>query len=113
MTKEENKEKIAFMRTLPYNWNDNGAQPINPTILDFVDDLIDQLIAQPFISPHCDGTAIQVEYECPNKAYLEFNIYPDIVRVFSIDSNRKENTYELPVDDLNINDVLYKFLDMR
>lgn len=84
------REALKDISELKENWNENGASPFSRQLIEKCSKLLNQLSAEPFISPTACG-AIQFEYEKENGAYLEFEIYEDRIEAFSISSVGKED----------------------
>ena len=66
---------------LEYNWNDNGAQAFSVKLVERCRQIVNQLVAEPFVCPTACGS-IQFEYEKENGEYLEFEIYEDRIEVY-------------------------------
>ena len=68
-----NKGILSNLSRLEANWNSYGAEPINPSIIDKIEDLLPELDFQPKIFPTGRGT-IQIEYFKDDENQIEIEI---------------------------------------
>ena len=83
------------------NWNDNGAQRFTNKLVDRCREVLNQLVAEPFICPTACGS-IQFEYEKDNGEYLEFEIYEDRIEVYRetlLDGEEEFSLYGINAND--------------
>lgn len=66
---------------LEENWNDNGANAFPIELVEKCREIVNQLVAEPFVCPTACGS-IQFEYEKENGEYLEFEVYEDRIEVY-------------------------------
>ena len=94
------------IKSLPTNWNGNGAEPFSSHLIIKVTNLIKSLTYQPDIFPTGEKS-IQLEFENAKGDYLEFEIFENNdVQKFFCDSTGKEETSMISIE--NINDELLK-----
>lgn len=82
------------IQRLKYNWNDNGAQAFSFRLVEKCRQILNQLVAEPFICPTACGS-IQFEYEKEDGDYLEFEIYEDRIEVYKETLAEGEKEYTL------------------
>ena len=98
---------IYDLRNLEYNWNENGAEPIIPEILNKMEKLLNYLPIQTYIFPLTTGY-IQFEYEKNNGEYLEFEFISDNkIKIFKINSKTFKDEYT-NIIDYDENEIIKK-----
>lgn len=73
--------KLDEIKGLSYNWNDNGAAPFSPKLIDKCRRIILNLAILPQIYPVANNS-IQLEYYKADGALLEFNVFDDKITMF-------------------------------
>lgn len=105
---EENLKKIHDISQLKDSWNENSASSFKDTLIEKMKYLVLHLDIQPEIFPTaCDS--IQFEYEKENGEYLEFELFDNRLKVFTMDSNGNDYSYDMGIDINEINEVINKF----
>lgn len=85
-TINENLAKLQEIAILPPNWNENGAPPFSPNLIEMAKEMLLNLNHQPFIAPTARGS-IHFEYEDNEGNYLQFELLGDgIIKMFSYTS---------------------------
>ena len=99
---------INEIKSLPKNWNGNGAEPFSSRLITKVTNLIKNLTYQPDIFPTGEKS-IQLEFENAKGDYLEFEIFEnDDVQKFFCDSTGKDETSMISIENIN-DELLRKF----
>lgn len=114
ITEDENKKKLDDIRKLQYNWDDNGAEPIDKIICDNVLNIIYEVIIQPKIFPTANDS-IQLEYydDKDKNKYLEFEVFKANINVYEVLSNLQEKSYIINHININkINSVIMDFYEL-
>ena len=107
-TVEENLKKIHDISQLKDDWNGNGVSAFKDTLIEKIKYLVLHLDIQPEIFPTaCDS--IQFEYEKENGEYLEFELFDNRLKVFTMDSDGNDYSYNIDTDINKINEVINKF----
>ena len=88
--KEKNIKILDGILALEKNWNGNDANPFSLDLVTKAKSIINELKIQPKVFPTGDDS-IQLDYEKASGDYLEFEIYNDKIKCFSI-INDIENT---------------------
>jgi hypothetical protein len=97
-------ERLTDFSRLPNNWNGYGAQSFSPQIIDKAKNILNNLTISPDIFA-TGRNSIQFEYEKDNGDYLEFEVFQDRIKYFSIkdaverDGDIVESELDLMVDD--------------
>jgi hypothetical protein len=76
MTVQENLFKLDYILSFEDNWNQYDAKPFAKSLINKAKELVLTLSIQPLINP-TGRNSIQLEYEKPNKDYLEFELFID------------------------------------
>ncbi|MEM3091524.1 MAG: hypothetical protein QXD05_00100 [Candidatus Pacearchaeota archaeon] len=94
--------KIISFSELDENWDGYGAEKIDNNVLKRVLELIihKELKYQPEVFPTGRGT-IQIEYEKPNRDYLEVEIFKDKYILY-----KEENNISEEKEVININEIV-------
>ncbi len=66
---------------LPENWNDNGAKPFSPKLINRCHEIVDGLKYIPALFP-TGCNSIQFEFE-HGDSYIEFEVYENKIEVYS------------------------------
>lgn len=106
---EESLKRLNEMKTLKYNWNGYGAEPIPIDIIEKTEKFIRQLNSEVEIFPTANQT-IQIEKE-NNFGYLEIEIYEDMISLFFASNYRKE-IIEKEVNEREAFEFIDKFMSM-
>lgn len=77
LTKLNEIERITSTK----NWDGNDANPISKEVINNTKDVLLRLINQPSIKPTAKNS-IQLEYHNDDNAYLEFEVFSDMVKMF-------------------------------
>jgi len=93
LKKRKNLALLKSFRDLEYNWNDNGADPFDPSLIYRCIERLNLLPVQPDIFPTARDS-IQYEYERDNGEYLEIEIYGTNYGYLYIDANGKSHEGE-------------------
>ena len=105
---KENLEKIQDISELKDDWNGNGASAVKDTLIQKMKYLVLRLNIQPEIFPTARGS-IQFEYEKETGEYLEFELFDTRLKVFTMDSDGNDYSYDMDTDIDKINEVINKF----
>lgn len=104
----DNLSILCDFGKLEANWNHNGAEKFEASLLNRCRLLLRHLIKQPDIFPTARNS-VQMEYEKENGDYLEFEIFKDNVEVFAI-INNVEYTESIPqIDSVKLNNLVRDF----
>lgn len=106
-----NLEKLKQISSLPYNWNENGANAFSTQLISKIKNLIISLTNQPEIFPTACDT-IQLEYDKDDGAHLEIEIGEnDLAEVYLIKSNGEDEFKSISSDIDAINKVVEMFYE--
>ena len=90
-------KRLDDIFNLKDNWNGNGASHFDADIIIKCKKIVKLLPIEPEIYPTANAS-IQLEYEKNDGAYLEFEIFDNVVVMFKIESDGTEylqNIYEI------------------
>jgi hypothetical protein len=111
----ENEKSQALKRLdefaeLPYDWNDNCAEPFSPDLIKLAKIIIHNLKQIPDVFPTARNS-IQMEYEEGEK-YLEFEIFISHINVYFVNADGDEDMYTVNTEDYHkLNEAIEKFYD--
>ena len=104
----KNYDRLEMISELEDGWDGEDAKSFDIKLIERIKMIISSLKYQPEIFPTACET-IQLEYDHNNGAYLEFEIgNDDEIKVFSIDENGNEESYNIS-DDKEVCKVVDKF----
>ena len=110
-----NLDRLWGISELGEDWNGYGAAPIPREVIEEVRDIILSLEEQPQIFPTADKS-IQLEYELPDKSYLEIDVYEDKITAMQIPQKDYENAkfWNLSYDDIDqIQQIVSDFINTK
>lgn len=104
-----NLRKLSEIRSLKDGWDGNGASAFSTKLIEKVNRILLFLDVQPEVFPTADDS-IQLEYDGPNKSYLEFQIFEtDDIEVFCINRDGSEKEWSIKSDIKSLNGVVKDF----
>ena len=108
-----NLERLNDIAKLESDWNGYGAAPFTQELIAEARKIIMNLTEQPDLSP-TGRKSIQLEYELPDKSYLEFEIFEDKIvamQVYGIDYDNAQFWDLSPDDVTQVRDIVNKFFN--
>lgn len=106
-----NMTKLSVMCDLETGWDGESAKPISRDLIAFVSSILMRINKQPEIYPTAEG-GIQIQYEKPDKTYMEIVFSPDSIVGMKIDKGNAETAEFTDFDytsGQNIADYIRKF----
>lgn len=97
--KDENKKtieraynlaRLAAMCDLESGWDGDAGHPISRDLIAFVGGVLLRVGLQPEVYPTSEG-GIQIQYEKPDKTYLEVVFSPDVITGMKVDKGNYES----------------------
>ncbi len=90
VTFDQCAKKLNKIGRMPYNWNGNGAEQFNKSLIDRSKKILSALPVEPEIYPTANDS-IQMEYKKVDGSYLEFEIFENKTIMFKISATGKES----------------------
>ena len=101
--------RLSEISSLKDGWDGNGASAFSTKLIEKVNRILLFLDVQPEVFPTADDS-IQLEYDGPNKSYLEFQIFETgDVEVFCINRDGSEKEWSIKSDIKSLNGVVKDF----
>lgn len=105
--KNESLVRLEEIKSLPDNWNGNGAKMFSPKFISYVRAILTNLDVEPDVFPTARDS-IQLEYENSTGDYLEFEIFEDRkIKKFFCGSDGKTSTNS--VSETQLNEIVSHF----
>lgn len=108
-----NLERLNDIAKLESDWNGYGAAPSTQALITQARNIITNLTEQPDLFP-TGRESIQLEYELPDKSYLEFEIFEDKIAAMQVFGTDYDNAkfWDLSPDDVTqVRDIVNKFFN--
>lgn len=106
-----NLRKLDEIRTLPRNWNGNGAKRFSRKIINRAKNLLLNLDRQPQVFPTANDS-IQIEYDGDENSYLEFQVTKKrTLHFYKVDKIGVEKMGIIPCSPYAVNALLEKFYE--
>ena len=100
--------RLEEINLLKPNWNENGAEPLNPDIRHRTESILKDLPIQPRIYPLSDG-GLQLEFH-GNKSYIELDVSkPETAGLFVAQDNTAKYSAMIPFTADAVKEVLKKY----
>ena len=110
-----NLDRLRDISEFGEDWNGYGAVPIPRIVIEEVRNIILNLEEQPEIFPTADKS-IQLEYELPDKSYLEIEVSENRITAMQIPQEDYENAkfWDLCFDDIDqIQHIVSNFFNAK
>ncbi|MBQ4468821.1 MAG: hypothetical protein II917_01590 [Synergistaceae bacterium] len=108
-----NLERLNDIAQLESDWNGYGAAPFSQALIAEARNIITNLTEQPELFP-TGRESIQLEYELPDKSYLEFEIFEDKIAAMQVSGTDYDNArfWDLSPDDIKqVRGIVKEFFD--